>query len=83
MNEGNMLDHFGELDIDLGRSQADAQQAVAALHGAPADDDWADNGWIQDGAEETDPRGAVGVELAGASPGSRDGNWTAITGARN
>jgi hypothetical protein len=83
-----MLDHFGMLDIGLRRSQAEAQQAVAALHGAPAGDDWADNGradngWIQDGAEETDPRGAAGVGLAGASPGSRDGDWTAVTGAPN
>jgi hypothetical protein len=88
MNEGTMLDRFGELDIGLRRSQAEAQRAVAALHGAPAEDDWADDGWadnewIQDGAEETGPRGAAGVELAGASPGSSDGDWIAITGARN
>lgn len=77
-----MLNECGELDIGLRRSQAEAQQAVAVLHGVFADDDWANDGWVQDGVEETDRRGAAPVELAVASPASREGDHTATTGAR-
>lgn len=66
MNEGDMLDECGELDIGLRRSQAEAQQAVTALHGVWADDNWADDGWLPDGVEESDRRSAAHVEPTGA-----------------
>jgi hypothetical protein len=76
MNEGDMSD---DRDIGLRQSQAESQQAVVALHGERADDDWTDDGWPQAGVEETDHRGAARVKVAEASPGSRDGDWTATT----
>lgn len=83
MNEGRRhVDDCEEIDIGLRRSQAEAQKAVAALHGVGADDDWADDGWVQYGAEETDRQGAAPVELAVAVPASREGDYTTTTGAR-
>ena len=87
MIERDMLEDSAELDFGLTTSQAEAQQAVDALHGVRADDDWADDDWADDdraeaGGEETDGPGAERGELSGTSPGGRAGSLATSSGGR-
>jgi hypothetical protein len=92
MNERNMLVDSEEPDFDLRTSQADAQRAVDALHGARVDDDWADDDWADDdragdnwaeaGGDETDEPGAERGELSVEGPDRHAGDSAASSGGR-
>ena len=82
MHERRMLEDSAELDFDLRMSQAEAQQAVDALHGVRADDDWAGDDRAEVGGEETDESGAGRFAVSVETPARRDGNPARSSGGR-
>jgi hypothetical protein len=82
MIERDMLEDSAELDFGLTTSQAEAQQAVDALHGVRADDDWADDDWAEAGGDETDGPGAERGAMSVESPDRREGYLATSSGGR-
>jgi hypothetical protein len=79
MHEREMLEDPAELDFTLRMSQAEAQQAVDALHGVRADDDWAGDDRAE---EEADEPGAERFAVSVESSTRRDGDPARGSGGR-